>query len=258
MRKFSLAAALVLVFAGACGDSDDTPPPQDPGPEIEDPRAYFGLEPCVCYEYRDVGDPSSPLRLGIAVENVSGNLSGGEVYHVVRYRYGPSAQWVRMDLIDPTDPDVLLFQYETREGGENVVWRMDPPIPLARGPLGEHDRVSTETEALPFGSAEPVPESWKVDTIHSRQPEKVWVQLMDEFGLEKEEVQVEAYPVTYRGLPQNWREGTRWYAPELGLVQLEFSVDGELRTWVLDGMRTLDGCSADVGDAVELQDKCGQ
>lgn len=274
VRKTSwLAPLLAASLLTGCGGKEE-PFPVDPPFELEEPAAYFGVEPCVCYEYRDVNDPASPLRLGIAVENVSAFYSHEakkKVEHIIRYRYGPNGAVVRTDFVDPTDPDLLLLRTDISGTDSADSLRLDPPIPFLRAPAEDQGRVSAETQATHVfwvagdegQELKEETQGLKMEMVYALEPKQVIIKRTDELGLKKDEVAVDAYRVTFRefvwdGEGHSWQENYRLFSPELGVVELQFPVEGETKTWRLDEVRRLEGCKAEVTTNVERpKDHCG-
>jgi hypothetical protein len=129
-------------------------------------------------------------------------------------------------------------------------------VSLIRGPVEKQtvlvqDVEATREDSGQKGETTPL----KVQVIYKPTMEKVTYHHTDNIG-EKVPVEVDAYAIEYRGTQSTWTENQRWFVPELGLVQIDFTLDGQRHTWTLDEIRTLDECTID-GNATPAKDRCG-
>lgn len=265
MRK--LTALLAIPFAIAwvsCGEDDAVHIP--PKGQLEDPVAYFGMEPCTCYEYVleqewEQGATEYTQKLGMAVENLGMAADFGKQLHIVRYRLsGRTDRVVRQDFLDPSDPNLLLYGTNPtgRTGGE--FWKMSPAAPLVSGPVDEGALVVADaetTKVTPPDSEEEGPQT--AFRAQYRPVEEVEIGKYDEIEQVFHRETVEAYPISYGGASDLgrdvWNGQMRWFVPERGFVKMRLPLGGEENTWVLLHTRQLDQCTP---EGAEPRDWCGR
>jgi hypothetical protein len=265
MRKFPALLAIPLAIAWmSCGSVEEIYIP--PKGQIEDPVAYFGMEPCTCYEYvleSEWKQSTSGFtqKLGMAVENVGMATDFGKKLHIVRYRHsGRTDRIVRQDFVDPTDPKLLLYGVNPsgRTGGE--YWKMSPPPPLVSGPVQEGALVLAEAETTKHSPPDTDEEGpTTAFRAQYRNLEEVEIGVYDEIEQAFHRETVQAYPISYGGASdlgrEVWNSQRRWFVPERGFVKMKMPLAGEENTWVLLHTRTLEGCTP---EGAEPRDWCGR
>ena len=219
MLKHRLALAATLAVAlNACGP-DDSGPVVQPEPELENPAAYFGLEPCTCYEYAPAD--GGPQRLGVAVEAVTDRFFTGIDHHVVSYRL--NGQQIREDFFQPTDPDLVLRRSKIRGDAGDVTWVFEPEgFPFLQFPVQGNKSVVAPVTQRQFG--EDASENVTMHADYVAQPV--------EASLDGETTQ------SFDSVRVAWRDGLfrddlRWFVPETGWVRLELPIDNKRTEWVL-------------------------
>lgn len=271
MRRIPFAIPLLALVLAACGD-EKGPTVIEPPPVIEDPVAFYGLEPCTCYEYApakewEAGETTFSRKLGVAVENFGGATRLGRDYHVVRYRMsGDVNGLVRQEFLDPTDPDLLVAGINPTGERNDPIWRLDPPASLLRA---QRDPSTGEAVLLPSGSLVMSEAATSQITPFSEEegPEvRVRVQYLDEEEVEigywdKVELTygretVVATPIGFSGVEGLKNGHRRWFVPERGFVKMTLELSGETETWVLVQTRELiaEGCTP---EGPEPTDLCG-
>lgn len=227
--------ALVATMAGAlgaCGEEDGGGRP--PVATIEDPPAYFGLEPCTCYEYV-LADGSSPLRLGVAVERVANVFSspGEEPEHLLVFRRNATVE--RVDGYRFDGNDLVLVGTQLGGPATGVTWTANPPMVYLRAPVDRWVEQSIE-QTVTFRQP-------GTDTVVEANPSVSFAQFEVQVSVDGGEPQpVTTYRTRWQGLP--WSEPRRFFAPEQGWLQIEMENEqGSVERWVLRNKRTLgDGC----------------
>lgn len=256
MRKHPLAIAALAVALAACGTEDEGPDIILGEPELEDPVAYFGLQPCTCYEFVD--ESGMAPNLGVAVEAVSseflGNKDGTEEYALV---YNIGGNGLRTYVFRPTDPDLLLRQVRI-DPPLGPIWNIAEPFaPYLRYPVEPREQpVEAEfqmSEMVEGASQDPVDVTFRANYL----PEEQTFTYSTDNGATTAESE-EATRVLYRFNNVGFDEGVKWFIPEVGLVRAEVTVPGAGRTtYVLRNKRQLGGTcpSNDLGTSVG--DLCG-
>lgn len=265
MRKFPALLAIPLAIAWtSCGTVEDTYIP--PKGQIENPVAYFGMEPCTCYEYVlesewKQGTSGFTEKLGVAVENVGMATDFGKKVHIVRYRHsGRTDRVVRQDYLDPTDPSLLLYGVNPSGRTGGAYWKMSPAAPLVSGPLTEGKLIvadaSTSMHTPPDTNEEGPDTAFRAQY---RNLEEVEIGSWDEVEQVFHRETVEAYPISYGGASDLgrdvWNGQQRWFIPERGFVKMKLPLDGQENTWVLLHTRQLEGCTP---EGAEPRDWCGR
>lgn len=269
MRKNRVAFALLFAL-GACGGEDEQQTFEPPA-LIDEPVAYFGMEPCTCYEYApaaewEAGESSFSRKLGVAVENFGGEVRLGRDYHVIRYRMmGTANRVVRQEFLDPTDPELLVAAIDPTGESNAPYLRFDPPASLVRA---ERDPDSKEA-ILPVGSlitskaetteVSPVEEAPGPEVRVSAQylpEEEVEIGFWDEIAREYARETLSATPIRYSGAEGLESGQRRWFVPERGFVKMTLDLLDETETWVLVNTRELvaEGCTP---EGAEPTDWCG-
>ncbi len=243
IHRVALAAVLAASFT-ACG-SDDDGTTILPEPKLEDPVAYFGLEPCTCYEFAPEG--GGPERLGVAVEVVTDQFSGtpGLDEYLMRYRH--QGALVREDAFRPTDPDLQLARARVRSTDGEKLWVFEPPLPFLRFPVEAREPVTAKSTQKEFGSPDSTEINFRTnyiaDAVEGSIDGGATMQTFDD-----------AVRLQYTGLL--FPEHFRWFSPNNGWVQLELEIDGSRTEWVLHNKRQLgNGCPWESG--TPPQDVCG-
>jgi len=245
MLKHRVAYATLAAALAACGTEETTRLPSVP--EIEDPEAYFALQPCSCWEFVRA-DGASPIRLGIAVESVGSDAPGsdGEQEYVLTYRVGGLEQ--RRDVLRLEETEVLLRQ--ARVGSQvSTTWIAEPPLPWLVYPVEPRSQaIESDVTLSDFSSVEePISTRFRATygatTVEGSRDNGETTETFD------------AVRIRYQGLP--FDEGLfRSFVPELGWVQVEMEVDGARTNFVLHNVRTLGGnCPVAPGDRPD--DICG-
>lgn len=231
--RCSLVAVLVLALAG-CGEEAKTPEP-----ELEDPPGYFGLSACSCYLYRTDG---SPEKLGVAIERMVDRGGGLQTYEL-RYR-NDSGQVFRTELVQPTSPDLLLW--DVQYAGGVPAWRLDAGLPLVRWPPeGREGTPVTET----------TPGAYR-ESSTQQDPTAFQMSLRSDYGaladvsyeLGGEQKTAKGVRVTYLlssdvAQAPTWSLGPHTFVPEVGFTRLEQLDTGTgLRIWNLYDVKPIEGC----------------
>jgi len=276
MRKLPVAFTLVAALAvSACGAEDS--PQQIPKPSKLDaePEVYFGMKPCTCFEFAPEAEWAARQQnfsamLGVAVENLGGEVQFGRQLHIVRYRVsGTLNRVIRQEYLDPTDPELLLWGVNPTGEHNATIWKFDPPASYVRGPVAEGVHVSTEVQTTRQTPPAEDEEGPKVRLIAQYRPaEKVTIGVWDEVTRKFEPVDVKAVPIHYTHTGSElqtgiWKGFTRWFAvgseegeaPLVrGFVKMSFDLEGEPTSWVLVNVRELDQCTP---TGAEPADHCG-
>lgn len=245
----ALLAALALV---ACGDEPDKNiGPKDPVLTVEEAAAYFGVEPCKCYEYKST-DPGEPRLLGVAVERVDDHYTEAgdrNDKHVLVYRLGSSLQ--KRYVLEPTTDELLLSRVYEGDGISDPEWRLSPHATWLRYPMKTGAEIARSTEMSKYENGLPVEgeshdEDFRVITASSLESINASLD-----GGEREPFEA----IRVETIGAKWREGNRWFVPEIGNVRLDVwlpSMD-KRTSWVLHNVRMLDeSCPG-----TELRDFCG-
>jgi len=250
MWKHPVAFATLAAALAACGTEKD-PVEIGPNTKIDDPVAYFGLEPCTCYDFEPVSG-ASQARLGIAVEAVStsfpGNPDGAEEYALV-YRIAGTTD--RIYVLRPTDPVLELRQVQL-DFPTGSVWTADPPIPYVQGPIEPKDRpveaTVQMTEIDPEGiTHDPVEVAFRADYVG--ESDLTW-------SVDGEtEVTGDAVRVSFRRLP--FEERFRWFVPEVGPVRVEYDTGSGRTIYQLVRKRMLDSATCPSDNLATRPGGCG-
>lgn len=267
MRKFPVALSLFAALGLAACGGEDTPTKLPPAVVLEDPVGYFGMEPCTCYEYAPedewlAGKSDFSEKLGMAIENIGGQVQFGRPLHIVRYRLmGTLNRVVRQEYLDPTDPELLLYGVIPTGERNDPMWKFDPPASLVRGPVqsGTHVTMTLQTtKHTPPDTDEEGPEIRP--TAQYRTEEEVEIGEWDEVEQISQRMTVTATPIAYTGArdlgTDVWNGQVRWFVPERGFVKMTLDLAGESKSWVLVRTRKLaeEACTPTGADPMDL---CG-
>lgn len=227
-----LLAALAVLAAG-CGEETKTP---EPG--LENPPGYFGLQLCSCYLYETDG---SEEILGVALERTV-ELAGRNTYEL-RYRNG-TGQLFRTELVEPTSPDLLLW--EVQYAGGVPSWRLDAGLPLVRWPPEGRDGepvTAAGAGAYRESSAQVDPVAFEMNLRSDYGAAGDVTFQRGEAPETKPGVRVSYQLTSSVAEAPPWSLGAHTFVPDVGFVKLEQLDTGSgSRIWELYAIKPLTGC----------------